>query len=196
MNGNKCIHFTPQVGNLWFPYKAWQYCVCFGLQLVLQLMILPNYQMLTLKYPMHCSLSSACSSLILHMVSWSIIYVFTNIFCCHICIVLRLGLSLHSFIAVFRYFRPWRCSSFRWVLYIVLHLQGFHHQRGCFRVKGERYSGEKKICLPEMSTASVFADDFNHPGGRTETAPLCGRVDSNSDCNGAQLVDSVFEAAH
>jgi len=123
-------------------------------------------------------------------------YVFTNIFCCHICIVLRLGLSLHSFIAVFRYFRPWRCSSFRWVLYIVLHLQGFHHQRGCFRVKGERYSGEKKICLPEMSTASVFADDFNHPGGRTETAPLCGRVDSNSDCNGAQLVDSVFEAAH
>jgi len=67
-------------------------------------MILPNDKDLTLRYPLHTVDSSAC---LLRDTSTDVMtFVFTNILCYHICIVVPCGFSFHSFLSFFEYLQP------------------------------------------------------------------------------------------
>jgi len=66
-------------------------------------MVLPNDKDLTLRYPLHTVDSSAC--LLRDTSMYVMTFVFTNILCHHICIVVPCGFSFHSFLSFFEYFQ-------------------------------------------------------------------------------------------
>ena len=81
-------------------------------------MILPNDKDLTLKYPLHTVDSSA---LLLRDTSTDVMtFVFTNILCNHICIVVRCGFSFHSFLSFFEYFL---CRVISFTFHVFLYFQ-------------------------------------------------------------------------